>query len=103
MHLLDNDGEIEVPKLYSFIDAQMKNFSESSSKEADSISLWTPVIKESFENCVNKSNTVHELYDTDTKKYVKSTEENLEPLFLLMCSNLHNFAVRNKFIDTLAH
>lgn len=91
--LLDKDGEVDHAKLQPFIDAQMKNFSESSDKDAASISLWTPIIKESFEICPKMSSKIHKIYDIDTKTEIKSTEHNIEPLFIMMCNNIQSIAV----------
>lgn len=91
--LLDKDGEVDSVKLEPFIDAQMKNFSESSGKDAAMMTQWTPIIKESFEKCINKSLEINVLEDLDSRKRIKSVDENIEPILVIMCYNLHNIAV----------
>lgn len=45
-NLLDKDGEVDNAKTVQFIDAQMKNFTESSDKDAALMGKWTRVMKE---------------------------------------------------------
>lgn len=97
--LLDKDGEVDNAKIEPFIDAQMKNFTESSEKNAALMGKWTRVMKEASIKCHNMSTRVHTVSGGHDAKTIKSTEENIEPFVMLVCMNFYAIAVSSSTIN----
>lgn len=92
LELLDKDGEIDSGKIAPFVESQMKNFTENSG-DAALLEKWTPIMKEAFEVCANRSDEVDHIDDPETGNRLKSVNDNIEPIMMMQCINLYAFAV----------